>query len=38
MSLPKTLYIKIYKNSITEGDYPDQMKIAKIIALFKNGE
>ena len=29
---------KIYNNSITRGDYPDQMKIAKVIALFKKGE
>ena len=28
---------KIYNNSITIGDYPDQMKIAKVIALFKKG-
>ena len=29
---------KIYNNSIARGDYPDQMKIAKVIALFKKGE
>ena len=29
---------KIYNNSITKGDYPYQMKIAKVIALFKKGE
>ena len=29
---------KIYNNSITRGDYPDQMKIAKVTALFKKGE
>ena len=29
---------KIYNNFITEGDYPDQIKIAKVIALFKKGE
>ena len=30
------LYLaKIYINSITKGDYPDQMKLAKVIALFK---
>ena len=28
---------KIYNKSITKGDYPDQMKIAKVIALFKKG-
>ena len=37
MSLLKNL-AKIYNNSITRGDYPDQMKIAKVIALFKKGE
>ena len=31
-------FAKIYNNSITRGDYPDQMKIAKVIALFKKGE
>ena len=29
---------KIYNNSITKGDYPDQMKIAKVIALYEKGE
>ena len=29
---------KIYNNSITKGNYPDQMKIAKVVALFKKGE
>ena len=29
---------KIYNNSITKGDYPDQRKIAKVIALLKRGK
>ena len=29
---------KIYDNSIIKGDYPNQMKIVKVIALFKKGE
>ena len=29
---------KIYNNSITKGEYPKQLKIAKVIALFKKGE
>ena len=29
---------KIYNNSITRSDYPDQMEIAKVIAFFKKGK
>ena len=29
---------KIYNNSISKGEYPQQMKIARVIALYKTGE
>ena len=29
---------KIYNNSISKGEYPQQMKIARVIALYKKGE
>ena len=29
---------KIYNSSITKGEYPKQLKIAKVITLFKRGK